>query len=632
VKLFQYSHTYSTSQTLVLRHFWTNVSLYNANGAVVAGPVDAVAEGGLNQKVTFSDTITYPLGKSTYTLKGKVAAATANGVTFIATTTPSTDWSSVTGQTTGNTITLPSSLVTMNTMTVQKASMAMTVSASPSARSVVAGAQGFEFARYNLDASQSGEDVKLTTFTGLLALTTVTASQLSSCNLYDGSTNVTDGTSVTLAAGDNSFTFNNGGLIVTKGTMKTLSMKCNISAGVTSGDVKWGLTDNSATYAGAYGVTSNQTVTETMTAAAGQTMTVATSGSYTVTADSSLLYGTAQAGTTGVTLAKFRFTAGSTETIDLKQIALQLGNTASSSPADLVNERVTLWNGATQIGSAQFGGSNADNATSTLLSPAPRIAFGESVVITVKGDLTAQNVNEGTPGAFLSVTYDGSNNGVNGNYATGLDSQSTVSGGTATDVTSEGLRIYRTVPTFAVTSNGGTLTAGADLYKFTVTNPGSRDVVMKKFSFSIATTSGAVSGFTLYGDGVAFNTSDDAPLGVLEVNAGATSQAKIVPANGSKTYVLRAATAVDTASVSETLNIALLADTSYPSLAGLMGTVATVEAGSANTDNIIWSPFSTTTPVADSATESNLDWTNGYGLPGFPSNTAFPVQVWTRAN
>ena len=472
----------------------------------------------------------------------------------------------------------------------------------------------------------------MTTFTGLLALTTVTASQLSSCNLYDGSTNVTDGTSVTLAAGDNSFTFNNGGLIVTKGTMKTLSMKCNISAGVTSGDVKWGLADNSATYAGAYGVTSNQTVTETMTAAAGQTMTVATSGSYTVTADSSLLYGTAQAGTTGVTLAKFRFTAGSTETIDLKQIALQLGNTASSSPADLVNERVTLWNGATQIGSAQFGGSNADNATSTLLSPAPRIAFGESVVITIKGDLTAQNVNEGTPGAFISVTYDGSNNGVNGNYATGLDSQSTVSGGTATDVTSEGLRIYRTVPTFAVTSNGGTLTAGADLYKFTVTNPGSRDVVMKKFSFSIATTSGAVSGFTLYGDGVAFNTSDDAPLGVLEVTAGATSQAKIVPANGSKTYVLRAATAVDTASVSETLNIALLADTSYPSLAGLMGTVATVEAGSANTDNIIWSPFSTTTPVADSATESNLDWTNGYGLPGFPSNTAFPVQVWTRAN
>ena len=137
---------------------------------------------------------------------------------------------------------------------------------------------------------------------------------------------------------------------------------------------------------------------------------------------------------------------------------------------------------------------------------------------------------------------------------------------------------------------------------------------------------------SLYGDGVAFNTSDDAPLGVLEVTAGATSQAKIVPANGSKTYVLRAATAVDTASVSETLNIALLADTSYPSLAGLMGTVATVEAGSANTDNIIWSPFSTTTPVADSATESNLDWTNGYGLPGFPSNTAFPVQVWTRAN
>ncbi len=91
---------------------------------------------------------------------------------------------------------------------------------------------------------------------------------------------------------------------------------------------------------------------------------------------------------------------------------------------------------------------------------------------------------------------------------------------------------------------------------------------------------------------------------------------------------------VDTASVSETIGIALLADTSYPLFVDntLMGTVAGVEAGSANVDNIVWSPFSTTTPEATSATQSNLDWTNGYGLPGFPSNTAFPVQTWTRAN
>ncbi len=375
-----------------------------------------------------------------------------------------------------------------------------------------------------------------------------------------------------------------------------------------------------------------------MTAAAGQLMTAATAGSYTVTSDSSLLYKVSQAGTSGVELAKIRFTSGATEAIDLKQIALVLGNTASNSPADLVGQKVTLWNGSTQIGTAQFGGANPDNATSTLLSPAPRITAGESVTITVKGDLSAQNINEGTPGAFLTVNYDHGNNGLNGNYATGIDSQSTISGGTTSAVTSTGLRIFRTVPTIAVTSNGGVLSAGGDLYKFTVTNGNSRDVVFQKFTFSIATTSGAVSGFILYGDGVAFNSSANAAGSAgsetVEALGTGTSQAQIVPANSTKTYILKATTAADTASVSETIGIALLADTSYPLFVDntLMGTVAGVEAGSGNADNIVWSPFSTTTPEATAATQSNLDWTNGYGLPGFPSNTAFPVQTWIRAN
>ncbi|OGD67002.1 hypothetical protein A2442_02610 [Candidatus Campbellbacteria bacterium RIFOXYC2_FULL_35_25] len=615
----------------------TNISLVDGNGSVVAGPVNGVSTStnSPNGTVTFTDTVTLPVGKTVLSLRGQLGSAFVSNDTVAASTTPSTQWTTVTGQTTGDTISLSSfsSAITANTMTVKAGALAMSVSSQPTARTVIAGSKGFEFARYVLDASQSGEDVRLISMKGLLALTTVTASNLSNCNLYDGTDPITDNTSVTLAAGDVSFTFDNGGLIIPKGTQKAISMKCDLAASATSGSVTWGLTNNASTDSPATGVQSGQTISETMTAAAGQAMTAATSGSYTVTEDTSLLYSVAQAGSTGVTLAKLRFTSGASEAVDLKQLALQLGNTASNSPADLVGEKVMIYNGSTLIGTAQFGGANADNATSTALSPAPRIEAGESIVLTIKGDLSAHNVNEGTPGAFLAITYDGDNVGSNGNYATGASSQTTISSGTTSDVTTAGLRIFRTVPSIAVTSSGGTLVAGADLYKFTVTNPNSRDVVFKKFSMSVATTGGAVTGFTLYGDGVAFNTSTaEAPLGVLELNAGVTSQAKIVPANSSKTYVLRADTAVDTASVSETINLALLADTSYPAIANLMGTVTTVENGSANTDNIIWSPFSTTTPVATSATESNLDWTNGYGLPGFPANAAFPIQTWTRAN
>jgi hypothetical protein len=614
----------------------TNVKLVDKNGAVLAGPVDAVstATNSAYGTVTFTDSVRLPVGDTTLRLVGRLGSTFVSGDTVQASTTPSSQWTTVTGESTGDTVSLSSfsSAIQGNLMTVKSGALAMSVSSQPSARQVIAGAQNFEFARYVLDAGQSGEDVRLANFKALLALSTVTASQLSNCGLYDGSTNLTDGTNVTLAAGDNTFTFNNGGFVVPKGTSKTLSMKCSLSAGATSGTVTWGLTDNSGTYTAATGVTSGLTIVESMTAAAGQAMTAATTGTYTVTNDSSVLYKVAQAGTSGVELAKLRFTAGASEALDLKQIALVLGNAASSSPADLVGERVTLWNGSTQIGYAQFGGANPDHATSTLLSPAPRIAAGESLVITVKGDLSAQNINEGTPGAFIAVNYNGDNNGVNGNYGTGADSQSTVSGGTAGTVSTNGMRIFRTVPTVAVTSNGGTLSAGGDLYKFTVTNSNNRDVVFYKFSFSVATSGGATNGFILYGDGVAFNNSTSTVNNetVLNIVGTGTSQAQIVPANSTKTYILKASTAVDTASVSESISLALLADTSFPSMANLMGTATALFPGTTN--KIVWSPFSTTTAEATAATLSNLDWTNGYGMPGFPSNSSFPVQTWTRAN
>ncbi len=611
----------------------TNVKLVNQNGVVLAGPVDGVDVSGAAGKVTFTDSITFPVGDTVLRLVGRLGSTFVSGDTVQASTTPSTQWTGVTGASTGDTVSLSSfsSVITGNLMTVRAGALSISQSSQPSARNVVAGAQNFEFARYVLDAGQSGEDVRLSSFIATLGLSTVAANQLSNCALYDGSTNLTDATNITIASGDNTFTFNNGGFVVPKGTSKTLSLKCSLASGATSGTVTWSLTDFSASYTGATGVTSNITVAETVSTNSGQAMTAATGGTYTVSNDSALLYKLAQAGTSNVELARLRFTAGATEAIDLKQIALVLGNTASNSPSDLVNETVTLWYNGTQVGTARF--INGDHATSTLLSPAPRIDAGGTGTIVVKGTLTAQGVNEaGTPGAFLTVNYNGDNNGINGNYATGVDSQTTVSGATTGAVATNGLRIFRSIPEFAVTSNGGTLVQGGDLYKFTVKNPTSRDVVFQKFTFSVATTGGAVSGFTLYGDGVAFNgTPANAPEGILEILA-TDSQAKIIPANTTKVFVLRAATAVDTASVSESLNLALLADTAYPSLANLMGTVAGVEANDTNLDNIIWSPFSTTTAEAATATHSNLDWTNGYGLPGFPSNAAFPVQTWTRAN
>lgn len=359
------------------------------------------------------------------------------------------------------------------------------------------------------------------------------------------------------------------------------------------------------------------------------TVTTVVQPTVTVSTDSSSpSYKIVAASTVGVTAGVYRFRA-TNGPVSLQQIALKLTKGSSN---DLVT--VKIFDGATQVGTAVFVG-NSLSAISTLTPPV-LVTPDTDKVLTIKVDLESIGVSQPVTNSGHMIAVDIDNTNATGTYGTGVSSGARVNVTGATSVA--GLRVFRSVPIVAITSNGGTLAQGTDLYKFTVTNPNSRDVVFEKFSFSIATTpSGNVSAFTLYGDGVAFNTSTantDSVGTLLEISAAVTSQAKIIAANSTKTYILKAATAVDTASVSETISIALLADTSYPlfPLNTSMGSVSAVDDGSGNTDNIIWSPFSTTTPVATSATESNQDWTNGYGLPGFPANTAFPVQTWTRPN
>ena len=82
----------------------TNISLYDENGSIVAGPADGSGTDLDYGSVTFSDTVTFPIGVKTYTLKGKLGTNFVNDQTVVASTTPSSNWSNVTGQTTGNSI------------------------------------------------------------------------------------------------------------------------------------------------------------------------------------------------------------------------------------------------------------------------------------------------------------------------------------------------------------------------------------------------------------------------------------------------------------------------------------------------------------------------------------------------
>src|SRR4029077_11104089 len=110
--------------------------------------------GATTQTVTFTGSILFPTGTNTYTLEGQIPATTTNNLTIQASTNPSA-WGNVTGNVTGNNITIGVNNFTMSTMTVKAATLTVGNSTTPTSQTIVAGGSNVLFAGIQLDASQS---------------------------------------------------------------------------------------------------------------------------------------------------------------------------------------------------------------------------------------------------------------------------------------------------------------------------------------------------------------------------------------------------------------------------------------------------------------------------------------------
>ncbi len=639
----------------------TNVKLVDGSGKVVAGPLDgtgATAYGTL----TFTDTVTFPVGVTNLKMIGKLSTDFENNDTVAASTTPSSGWTTVTGQTTGNSITpSPASALTGQTMTVKAASLTLSVSSVPIAQTVIAGVNQFEFARYILDASGSGEDIRLTSLPLEYNVPTGSASDLTNCKLYDGSTvlNTSDVKNPSAAASSTAFTFDGSGLTLAKGTTKQLSLKCDLKASAT-GSYAWGYDSGSSP--SPTGLVSGQSATLTENDNAGQTMTAATSGTLAVSLDSaSPAYALASPGQT-VELARIKFSA-TNEDVTLKQLALQLSSVASNTPIDLVGQKVTIHTtDGTQVGEATFA--SGDNATSSAISV--NVPKDGSKVLVVKGTLAAISASGPATrsGDLVVVDYDGDNEGLNGNYGTGVSSGATVTPA-ANDTASSGARVMKAYPTLeqvALSSSERTLTNGdaKTLYKFKVTaNNG--DVALYKMSFSVSSSTAAGSNatttkFGLYAFTDSGMSSPDANFngtnnpgglvnagtcfnGLVSNTAGASTGGNlgassalveifpdqtgcnqgtttlVVPSGSTRWFKLVASVkTLAPSGTSENLQVQLEGDAAFPvNSSNLMQQASGVD-GDTN-DDFIWSPVSTSTSNA----ASDLDWTNAYGVVGLPS-------------
>ena len=618
----------------------TNVSLVNQNGSVIAGPYNATCNAGAtsctDESVTFTGAINFPTGAATYTLQGEVPSGTAGGVTIQASTTPSTDWSSVTGNTTGNTISLPSNTVTMNTMTVQAATLNATNGTTPVSQNVVAGGSNVVFATVSLDASQSGEDIRLSSIPLDLTFSGTNGQlNLSACQIYNGSTALNTGTRVingsninTTSGGKTNFSLDNS-LVIPKGTILSLNLQCSVSSSAT-GTYQWGV-DSTAGDWSVSGSVSGSSVTPTFTGVGtAPTMTISSGATLAASIDpSSPSYTLVAGGTTGALLNVIKLHAAN-EPVNLQKIALSLTTaTASSSAADLSNvylyagNNVYTTGGAavapgTLLGTMQFP-SGSTVATSTL-STVVQLPNNQDAQILVKGDIAAVgSFQPATEGDLVAVDLKDAQ-GVGANSGTTIYSTGTTA--------SSGVRVFHSVPTVALgsglTSNG---VSDGHLIRFSISAGSQNPIGINQLVFGVATTSATVSNVNLYAytdsgysqpvPGFASGVLNSSALSVL----GTTGSQKVtvvvnngtgpleIPAGGTYYFSLVGTVAGSgtTYNVSTTLN----GDAAYPTglTSGNMGTVSQV-----NGSNFVWSPNATTTTVTTVS-----DWTNGYGVAGLPS-------------
>lgn len=615
----------------------TSVSLVDANGTVVAGPIDAVVVSGPTQRVTFTDTVTFPTGRHVYTIKGKIASGVTANTTVTASTTPS-GWGSPTGQTSGNSVTISTANFAMNAMTIKAAALSITVSPTPASHTVIVGTTNVLFANIQLDASQSGEDVRLSSLPIIMTLggTSGAVADITSCQLFNGATAVNTGSNVPALAADTTattFTLDNS-LTIPKGTIVTLALKCNVSSGAASTATYTFSISSASTYS-ATG-SSGTSVTVAATTGSSGTMSVGSASLAVILDPSSPGYAIAAAGSTGVTLGAYKFTA-TNDAINLTRVGLNLGTiTASSTAADLT--QIYLYNGATLVGTATFTGANR-SATSTLSTPVAIPANG-SVTLTVKADLAPQGFSlPSHPGALLTVNVDV--NGATGNGNTlGSGTGGNVNASGSTAVT--GVRVFRGYPVVAQPAQASSVlvnqsSTDQELYRFSVAAVGN-DVALDQFSINIATSSGSNANGTTsvtslkvfgYTDSALSNsvpgayTSAQVVATVTDLISSGNTTATISPiliVPKGVTYYFkvtgRVAQVSGTTANKGTVTTRLVGDTSYPAfVTELMGSTTGVISDMLNASKFVWSPMSTST----SAATANMDWTNGFSVPGLPS-------------
>ena len=372
---------------------YTNVMGYDGDGNALFGPQDATTVGANTaQTLTFTDAYSLPVGTTIVYIKANVssssAATEAVQVSLPANTITARGATSgkVTYTTSAAPYTVPpSTAATANVMTILGPALTVTTAATPIAGNVVEGAQNEVFANFNLDASASGEDIRVTalTVTDTLGGGATLYTALQNLELWQDGVKLETSNSTATNANTVAFTFKTP-VQVSAGLSTSLQLQADITSLGTAGDTH-AFKIAIATDVTSAGWSTGTTFTETV-GGIGQAQTIQTAGRLKVEVGADRPQ-QAQfvAGSTGNAMMSYKLTA-SYEPINITNFFVA---TTASAIADI--SKVKVYVDGVALGNPAGYGLNASGvATIPLTVGMLTVPKDDYVVLDIKVDLSAK--------------------------------------------------------------------------------------------------------------------------------------------------------------------------------------------------------------------------------------------------
>ena len=576
-----------------------------ANGVQIGSTKDIGANSGVRTDFALGSSLILPAGQTVVIDIYADAQDTAgtnlpNNSTVVVTLSAATG--NAQGQSSLDSVNVPTANTSGNTVTTGASSLTVAKYSGYGNQTMIAGTSNAKLGAFTLTTG-SLEGVTVNTIA--VSLSSANAASITNLTLKDNATGSTLGTVITTPSTNNSFSLS---LDIPASSTKTINVYGNIPSSSDSGPIV--VTVGTGT-TGTGDVTGTSVSIDSVPL---QTITIGSSSLALSVGAGDPVSNNIIAGSSSVNVGQFTF-AASNSAYTIQNLAVLIPNNAATSVTSVTVSYRDV-NGATQTNTQALAiNASLPYATSTFTGLTMYVPANDSANLNVS--IGIPTIASGaTSGASIRASIDAG--------ATSGTFRAINSAGSALTIVDSGVNQYaggtfyvrKSIPTFAMINTGITVpVTGSPIYKFSITADPAGAIEWSHLAFNLATSSVNLTDLYLTDDSTGTNLLDNTTssasttqtTAIIDLTQNATAaRFQQVVAGTTKTYDLYGT--VSGFTTGSSITISLAADGSVTT----NGTAAEKSSG----NSVVWSDRS-----AGSHDLTTLDWTNGYLLKNFTSNT-----------